>query len=128
MKAIKKGVVFLSFFIFLFTTLPVFAQTPITPTPTILAPTPCEPDATPESSNCVMVNQQELGFSIPSLSDVLTFAIRGFFILGGLAALVFLLLGAFSWITSGGEKERVHEAQQKIQAAILGLIMIVVVL
>jgi hypothetical protein len=37
-------------------------------------------------------------------------------------------LGAFAWITSGGEKDKVAEAQKKIQAAVLGVIMIAVVL
>ncbi len=68
------------------------------------------------------------GFEIPNLSTVLSFAIRLIFIIGGLSALVFLLLGALAWITSGGEKEKVSEAQKKIQAAVIGVIMIAVVL
>lgn len=69
-----------------------------------------------------------LPFRIPTFSEILTFAIRAIFVFGGLAALLFLLLGAFSWITSGGEKDKVAEAQKKIQAAVLGVIMIAVVL
>ena len=77
---------------------------------------------------CVSVNKGILGFNIPTLSDILTFAIRAIFVFGGLAALFFLLLGAFSWITSGGDKDKVSAAQQKIQAAVIGVIMIAVVL
>lgn len=69
-----------------------------------------------------------LGFQIPSFSDILTFAIRGFFIIAGLAALFFLLLGALAWVTSGGNKENVEKAQQKIQQAVVGVILIAVVL
>ncbi len=69
-----------------------------------------------------------LGFSIPSLSQVLTFVIRFFFIIAGLAALLFLILGALAWVTSSGEKEKVNKAQEKIQAAVVGLVVLVAVL
>jgi hypothetical protein len=68
------------------------------------------------------------GFSIPSFYQVLTFAIRFFFIVAGLITIVYLLLGAFEWITSGGNKENVDKARQKIQAAVVGLIIIFAVL
>ncbi len=70
----------------------------------------------------------KLPFIIPGLGDVLTFLIRAFFLVAGLSALLFLLLGALSWITSGGAKENVEKAQQKIQAAVVGLLVIVAVL
>jgi len=72
--------------------------------------------------------QASLGFQIPTLTYVLSFFIRFFFIIGGIIALIFLLLGAFSWITSSGNKENVQKAQEKIQAAVVGLILIAVVL
>ena len=68
------------------------------------------------------------GFAIPSLTTVLGFLIKTFFIIAGLASLIFLLLGALSWITSGGDKEGVKKAQEKIQAALIGLIVIVALL
>jgi cytochrome bd-type quinol oxidase subunit 2 len=69
-----------------------------------------------------------LGFKIPVFNEVLTFIIRFFFIIAGLVALLYLLLGALSWITSGGNKESVDKAREKIQAALIGLILIFVVL
>ena len=72
--------------------------------------------------------QATLGFAIPTLSDLLTFIIRFFFAIAGLAALLYLLLGALAWITSGGSKEGVEKAREKIQAAIIGVILIVLVL
>src|SRR3989344_2890733 len=72
--------------------------------------------------------QANLGFAPPSLSDILTFVIRAFFVIAGLAALLFLLLGALAWVTSGGNKEAITAAQQKIQAAVIGMILIVAVL
>ncbi len=76
----------------------------------------------------IQVSPGALGFQIPTLSDVLTFLIRAVFIVGGLAALLYLLMGAISWITSGGNKENVQKAQEKIQAAVIGVILIAVVL
>ncbi len=68
------------------------------------------------------------GFTIPSLPDIISFLIKLFFFIAGLAALIFLLLGAFSWVTSSGDKEAVKKAQDKIQAAVVGLVVIVLVL
>ncbi len=72
--------------------------------------------------------QVTLPFVIPSLGEILTFAIRTFFTVAALVALVYLILGAFAWITSGGDKEAVKKAQDKITNALLGLIIIVAVL
>ena len=69
-----------------------------------------------------------LRFKIPTLAEIITFLIRFFFVIAGLAALIYLILGAFAWITSGGDKEAVTKAQQKIQAAVVGLIVLVLVL
>jgi len=41
-----------------------------------------------------------------------------------IAAFVYLLLGGFTWITSGGDKANVEAAQKRIQAAIIGLIIV----
>ena len=68
------------------------------------------------------------GWQIPSLASVLGFTIKTFFIIAGLAAILFLILGAFAWITSGGDKEKVSKAQEKIQSAIVGLIILVAVI
>ncbi|QQG44408.1 MAG: hypothetical protein HYW86_00610 [Candidatus Roizmanbacteria bacterium] len=69
-----------------------------------------------------------LPFQIPTLGDLLTFIIRFFFAVAGLVALIYLLLGALAWITSGGNKENVDKAREKIQNAIIGVILIVLVL
>ena len=63
-----------------------------------------------------------------SLGQVLTFMVRFFFVVAGLTAFFYLLLGAFAWITSGGDKEAVEKARNKIQAAVIGLILIFAVL
>lgn len=70
----------------------------------------------------------QLGFKIPDITDILTFGLRFFFVIAGLIALLYLLLGALAWITSGGNKESVDKAREKIQAALVGMILIFVVL
>jgi len=69
-----------------------------------------------------------LPFKVPSLADIVSFAIKMLFFVAGLAALLFLLLGAVGWVTSSGDKENVKKAQDKIQAAVVGLVVIIAVL
>jgi len=68
-----------------------------------------------------------LGWTIPKFGSIVGFLIKFLFFFAGLAALLYLLLGAFSWVTSSGDKENVKKAQDKIQAAVVGLVLIVVV-
>lgn len=41
-----------------------------------------------------------------------------------LLVLVFLIIGAFQWITSGGDKEAVGKARSRITAALIGLLIL----
>jgi cytochrome bd-type quinol oxidase subunit 2 len=79
--------------------------------------------------NSAQVNSATLGFNPNQLGlgNVLSFLIRVFFVAAGLAALIFLLLGALSWVTSGGNKENVEKAREKILAAVIGIIIVVLV-
>ncbi len=86
------------------------------------------PQAKDSFPACTSIQTGELGFQIPSLADILTFAIRAFFVIAGLAALFYMLIGAFAWVTSGGDKDAVSAAREKIQAAVIGMILIVAVL
>lgn len=45
--------------------------------------------------------------------------------IGSLAVIVYFLLGAFTWITSGGDKTKVEDARNKITNAIIGLVLLV---
>ncbi len=47
-----------------------------------------------------------------------------FLVVAGIVALIYLLWGALDWITSGGDKEKLLKARQKIQNAIIGLIIV----
>jgi hypothetical protein len=78
--------------------------------------------------NQLKVELNALGFRIPTMGEILTFIVRLFFVVGGLISLLFLLMGALAWVTSSGEKEKVTKARNKIQAAIIGVILMVIVL
>ncbi len=71
--------------------------------------------------------KEQLKFEIPTFTEMLTFIIRLFFVIAGVFALVYLLMGAFSWVISGGNKENLEKARDKIQAALVGVILIIVV-
>ena len=48
-------------------------------------------------------------------------------IIGAAFTLVYLMWGAFDWITSAGAKERLAKAQKKLTQAVVGLIVLFVV-
>lgn len=50
------------------------------------------------------------------------------FTAAGIIALIYMMWGAFSWITSGGDKERLMKAQGKIRNAIIGIFVLIAVL
>ena len=56
---------------------------------------------------------------------LLAIGIRLFITVAVLFVLLYLLWGAFDWIVSGGEKERIAKAQRKMTHAILGLIILI---
>lgn len=56
------------------------------------------------------------------------FAINIFVTIAGLFLLLYLLWGAFDWITSSGEKEKITKAQNKITNALIGIVLVFVVL
>jgi hypothetical protein len=92
-------------------------------------PSPTSVTGTPGAGT--MVSQTvsiDTGLPTINLADILTFAIRIFFTIAGIAALFYMLLGAFAWIQSGGEEEAVTGARSKITAAVLGMILIVGIL
>ncbi|PIR78997.1 MAG: hypothetical protein COU26_03425, partial [Candidatus Levybacteria bacterium CG10_big_fil_rev_8_21_14_0_10_36_30] len=53
-----------------------------------------------------------------------TFFVSFLVVIAVLAALLYIILGAFQWITSGGDKTKVESARNHIIAAVIGLIII----
>lgn len=77
--------------------------------------------------NITLLPTPNIGFKAPNFTDLLTFGIRLAFVAAGILALYYLVTGAISWITSNGEKENVDKARKKIEAAVIGLVLVFVV-
>ena len=65
---------------------------------------------------------------VAGFSKLLGTGIRLFIFGIALAMLAFLLWGAMDWILSGGDKDKLTKAQNKITNAIIGFILVFVVL
>ncbi len=65
---------------------------------------------------------------VVTFGNLLSNLIRLFFFIAGLVALVMLLLGALEWISSGGDEKKIESARNKIQAAFIGLVVMVAVI
>jgi len=62
------------------------------------------------------------------LSTILGAIINFMIVITGITALIYMLWGALSWVTSSGDKEKLQKAQGRIRSAIIGVIMSIVVL
>lgn len=69
-----------------------------------------------------------MGWIVPGPGGIVTFLIRIFFVIAGLAALFQLMMGTLGVITSGGKKENWESAMRRMGSAIIGVFMIIVIL
>ena len=69
-----------------------------------------------------------VGFRVPTFAELIGNVIRLFFFVAGLVALVFLLLGGFEWVSSGGDSKKTDAARAKITSAVIGLVIMIAVL
>jgi hypothetical protein len=68
---------------------------------------------------------QNLGVDpVAGVTVLITQGIRLFILLCAIALLIYLLWGAWDWITSGGQKEMIEKAKQKITNAIIGIFLV----
>lgn len=65
---------------------------------------------------------------VQGLGKFIGFGIQMFILVAGLFMLLYLLWGAFDWISSSGEKEKITKAQNKITNALIGIVLVFVVL
>ena len=63
---------------------------------------------------------------VQGLGNIISFVIQIVLFFAGLATLIYLLMGAYDWLTSSGEKEKLQKAQNKIVSALVGMFLIVV--
>jgi len=62
-----------------------------------------------------------------AVGKIISMGIQIFFLVAAVATMIYLFWGAFDWISSSGEKEKILKAQNKIMNAVIGLILVVVV-
>lgn len=70
---------------------------------------------------------KEPGIGIPAytpLSTIISNLLGIIMVLGGLAVLGLLVWGALEWITSGGDKEKLTSARERIINALIGLVIL----
>lgn len=65
----------------------------------------------------------EKGFAV-DLGGVINSLLTIVMALAALAVFIYLIWGAFEWITSGGDKGKTESARNKITAAVIGLIVL----
>lgn len=87
--------------------------------PVFAAPDPC-----PEVLNAGVKDAAGTVNANTSVGSIITFLVAFVIIIAVLLALVFIVIGAIQWITSGGDKTKVDSARNHIVAAVLGLIVI----
>lgn len=61
---------------------------------------------------------------IGTLDQLLQIGASAILTIGSLAVLYYLLYGAFSWITAGGEKGKIEEARTMMTQGIVGLVIL----
>ena len=64
------------------------------------------------------------GGVIANIPALIGWAIQILFVVAGLVAFVYLLLGGIKWITSGGDKGQVEAARNQIIQALIGLVVV----
>lgn len=76
---------------------------------------------------CAGITQPEGGRIIgpdTPIGTIVSFVVAFIIIVAFLLALVFIVIGALQWITSGGDKQKVADARNHIIAAVIGLIIV----
>ena len=63
-----------------------------------------------------------------ALGKLFEVGVRIFIIIAGISLMIYLLWGAYDWINSGGEKEKIAKAQAKITNAVIGMILVFIML
>lgn len=64
---------------------------------------------------------------IANIGQLIQIGADAVFLVGTIAVLVYLLLGAFKWITAGGEKGKIEEARNMMTQAVIGVVLLAAV-
>jgi len=60
-----------------------------------------------------------------TVADLIASLINGAILIAALAVLLYLIMGGFQWLTSGGDKGKTEGARNKITSALIGLLIVV---
>ncbi|HSV94909.1 MAG TPA: hypothetical protein VLH94_03000 [Spirochaetia bacterium] len=63
-------------------------------------------------------------FGFTCIGNFVSNAISVAFIIAGIAAFVYLVIGGINWLTSGGDKVKIDTAQKMITNALIGLAIV----
>jgi hypothetical protein len=77
-----------------------------------------------QTNQLIQISRPNVGYS--SIQAFINAGIRLIFVIALLAVLIMLIWGALQWIFSGGEKEAVGEARNRILHALIGLAVLAV--
>ena len=58
-------------------------------------------------------------------TGTISMVITSLTVVGGLAFVIFFTLGGLKWLTAGGDKSKVQEAQQQMTQGVIGLVAMV---
>lgn len=75
-------------------------------------------------ADSIVIGEPDKGFK--SLSNAISNFITIVITVGVILVLVMLIVGAYEWITSGGDKESVAKARSRILNALIGLVILAV--
>lgn len=62
---------------------------------------------------------------VAAISNILSVGLQLVLLVAIILLLVYLLWGAFDWLVSGGEKEKIAKAQNKITNAVVGMLLVI---
>jgi hypothetical protein len=82
-----------------------------------------------EATNSSRVMWLGNGLNIPrgfaaDIASVINAVLSFVMVISALLVLMYLIWGAFEWLTSGGDKGKIDSARQKMTAAVVGLIIV----
>lgn len=79
---------------------------------------------TPTPATAINIDRPKQGFATlgNAINNILTLS----FVIAAILVLIWLIWGAFEWITSGGDKEAVGKARNRIINALIGLAVLAV--
>lgn len=100
--------------------------------PSVQAQNQLGPNPFDRNANTINIgeNIENRGWGVPApaqggiIGTLLRNIILLFFTFGGIATLIYFIWGAFDWIVSGGDKEKVSGARKKMTNAIIGLVLL----